>query len=204
MLWTPKLSAADFKNWKEIPCLRLLLAKRYQHPHSPACSVGALELLFFIKSHRFLCLGLGRKWIPLYSAFFSPNWSTASSSGTPSIRAWTCWNRFQQKTGTKSKPKPETETYFSQFVIRIKQTTRTSRYYWQIQAWLERLKDKILPVSQVSGYFCKPDWRDEEQGIYGWLGAREESGTREEALSCISIIIAKIPFCSFSDILERA
>lgn len=31
-----------------------------------------------------------------------------------------------------------------------------------------------------------------------------ESGTLEEALSCISFIIAKIPFCSFSYILESA
>lgn len=97
MLWTSKFSAVNFKNWKEILCFRLLLAKRYQHSQSPACSVWALELpLFFIKSHRksFLCLGLGRKWIPLYSAFFTPTWSTASSCGVPSIRrTWMPWSR---------------------------------------------------------------------------------------------------------------
>lgn len=38
----------------------------------------------------------------------------------------------------------------------------------------------------------------------GGLEPGRESGTREEALSCIFFVIAKIPFCSFSHILERA
>lgn len=72
------------------------------------------------------------------------------------------------KTGTAAKTKPETETYFSSLVIRVKQNP-------ELPDTTDGLKDKS--PSFIPGPWlilaCEPDSRDGEPGRYGWLGARE-------------------------------